>query len=476
MAVVLVRKSSDRPVQVEDCAPCRALWSDERVKISVGRASRHNGTMSVSEPDTIGKYELVREIGAGSMGRVYLARDPFTGRQVAIKVASHKEGSTERGERRRRKLFFNEVKAASMLRHPNIIATFDAGVEDGRRFIVMEYVEGASTLHDFSKPGHLLPIDRVVKVMQECAMAFDYAHSKGVIHRDIKPRNIMLNQQGRVKIGDFGVALIDRDDIEETQVIGRVGSPRYMAPEQLMSDQVTNQADIFSLGVVIYELLTGVSPFADKSVSEIARKILREPHKPLREVRDDVPGDLALIVDRSLKKHPAGRYRTAMELAGDLSSIADEMEMTDLGRMGREAISQIESLPIFYGFETADLADVLAVAVWQTFKPGDVITTEGQGGINTYVLVEGLAEVVCGAIRLTRLGRGSSFGDFGLVESGDQGAVVKAMSECTVMYVGASHAERLAPACAQRFYRGVAADFATRLQQIQRRIQRRKSS
>lgn len=432
--------------------------------------------MSANEVETVGKYELVRQIGAGSMGTVFLARDPFNGREVAIKIASHKEGSTERGERRRRKLFFNEVKAASMLRHPNIIATIDAGVEDGRRFIVMEHVEGASTLHDFSKPGHLLPIDRVVKIMQECAMAFDYAHSKGVIHRDIKPRNIMLNEQGRVKIGDFGVALIDRDDIEETQVIGRVGSPRYMAPEQLMSDHVNNQADIFSLGVVIYELLTGVSPFADKSVSEIARKILREPHKPLREMREDIPADLARIVDKTLKKHPAGRYRTAMELAGDLSSIADEMEMTDLGRMGREAISQIENLPIFYGFETADLADVLAVAVWETFKPGDLIATEGQGGINTYVVTDGIAEVMCGDIRLTRLSRGSSFGDFGLVEAGEQGATVRALSECTVMFIGASHAERLPAGCAQRFYRAVAADFATRLQQIQRRIQRRKSS
>jgi hypothetical protein len=399
--------------------------------------------MATAEPETIGKYELLHQIGSGSMGRVYLANDPFTQRKVAIKVASHREGgSTDRGERRRRKLFFNEVKAATMLRHPNIIATFDAGLEDGRRFIVMEYVPGASTLHDFSKPEHLLPVDRVVKIMQECAMAFDYAHSKGVVHRDIKPRNIMLNDRGEVKIGDFGVALIAREDIEETQVIGRVGSPRYMAPEQLMSDQVTNQADIFSLGVVIYELLTGVSPFADRSVSEIARKILREAHRPLRDVREDVPAKLASIVDRCLKKHPAGRYRTAMELAGDLSSIADELEMTDLRRMGREAIGQIEALPIFYGFDTADLAEVLAVATWERFNAGDIITTEGQGGINAFLLIEGEAEVVCGGIRLTRIGRGASFGDFGLVEAGEQGASVRALVPCTVMYIGANHAER----------------------------------
>jgi len=226
--------------------------------------------MADSDLGMIGKYELLREIGAGSMGRVFLAQDTFTDTEVAIKLAEIVHNDTERGARRRSKLFLNEAKASGMLRHPNIIATHDAGVDGGQNFIVMEYVPGARTLDAYCHKPDLLAISEVVKLIQECAVAFDYAHSKGIVHRDIKPKNIMISDAGEVKIGDFGVALIDRSDIEQTQVVGRLGSPRYMSPEQIIGDTVTNQSDIFSLGIVLYELLTGVSPFASSSVAEIA--------------------------------------------------------------------------------------------------------------------------------------------------------------------------------------------------------------
>ena len=155
---------------------------------------------------TIGKYELIRPIGDGNMGTVYLARDPFTLRDVAIKIATPKPADDERIARRRRKLFYIEAKAAGMLRHPNIVATIDAGIEDDRRYIVMEYVQNASTLDRFCRPDNLLPIEHVVGIMQKCAIAFDFAHSQGVVHRDIKPKNIMLTQDNEVKICDFGLA------------------------------------------------------------------------------------------------------------------------------------------------------------------------------------------------------------------------------------------------------------------------------
>jgi hypothetical protein len=423
--------------------------------------------------ETIGKYELIERIGAGSMGVVWRARDPFAGRDVAIKIAEQVENDSERGQRRRRKLFFNEVKAAGMLHHPNIIATIDAGVDDGRRYIVMEYVPGARTLADHARRERLLPMAQVVKIMRDCAMAFDYAHSKGVVHRDIKPTNIMLDAEGNAKIGDFGVALIDRADVEETQVIGRLGSPRYMAPEQLSAGEVDNQSDIYSLGVVIYELLTGVSPFAGRHVGDIARKVLREPHRPIRELNPEVSVRLADIIDRTLKKHPAGRYRTAMELAGELGLVYEELAFSDHRRSGPEAIRDLEQLPCFYGFETADLAELLAVAVWEDYGVDERLVVEGRGDASALVLIRGMVQVVSGVTRVGRLGAGGTFGDFGLVESGDLGAELVAVEACTVLRIDAGDMARLSPSCAMRVYRLVASGYAARLQQLQRRITRR---
>ena len=429
--------------------------------------------MTDTDIGTIGKYELLREIGSGSMGRVYLARDPISDSEVAIKIAETVHNDTERGARRRSKLFFNEVKASGMLRHPNIIATRDAGVDGGRRFLVMEYVPGARTLDDFCHKPDLLDLGEAVSLIQHCAVAFDYAHSKGIVHRDIKPKNIMLSDKGEVKIGDFGVALIDRSDIEQTQVVGRLGSPRYMSPEQLIGENVTNQSDIFSLGVVLYELLTGVSPFASHSVADIARRILKDPHTPVQELTPEVPERLAAIVDRCLIKHPAGRYHTAMEMAGELSLVCDDLDVTGSKRMGQDVIRLLESIPGFYGFAPDELDELLSVADWDEVTAGERILSEGTGDGNAVVIIKGLAAVHCAGKRISRLAPGSSGGDFSLVESGAPGADIVAMEDCSVLRISASQAERLSVECRQRLYRILAGNFAGRLQQLQRRINRR---
>ena len=303
------------------------------------------------EGQTVGKYELGREIGEGSMGTVYLARDSFALREVAIKVATLPPEERARASRRRRKLFFNESKMAGMLRHPNIIATLDAGIEDRTRYIVMEYVAGGQTLAEYCRRDALLPIENVVGILLKCAIAFDYAHNKGVVHRDIKPKNILLDEDHEVKVGDFGVALIDRSDVEQTQVMGTLGSPRYMAPEQILGGNVTNQSDIFSLGVVAYEMLTGTHPFAASTIPAVANRITREPHPPIREQRPGMPDALARVVDRTLKKHPAGRYRSAMDFAGDLSLIYDDMRAVARDASGTHKFRQLKRLLFFEGFE-----------------------------------------------------------------------------------------------------------------------------
>jgi serine/threonine protein kinase len=184
-----------------------------------------------------------------------------------------------------RKLFFNEAKVAGKLRHPNIVGVFDAGVEGDVCYIVMEMIFGGRTLFDHCQPDSLLPIEDVVRVIFKSARALDYAHRQGVIHRDVKPRNILLTEDGEVKLSDFSIALRTQGDATDTQVHGYIGSPLYMSPEQVKDDTITNQTDIFSLGVVMYELLTGRHPFAADNLPAIAHRITEKIPTPLLEMR-----------------------------------------------------------------------------------------------------------------------------------------------------------------------------------------------
>jgi serine/threonine protein kinase len=205
-------------------------------------------------PEKIGKYVIVKEVGRGSTGVVYLSHDPYYRRDVAIKVYNLESHDPDRA-RVTRKMFLSEAHMVGMLQHPNILPIFDAGEENGHYYIVTEHVHGARTLSAYCKPDNLLPVDDVVEIMYKCAKALHYAHSRGVIHRDIKPSNIMLTQANDVRIIDFGIALVADSDI--SRIEGIAGSPSYMSPEQVQSLEITNRSDLYSLGAVLYEMLTG---------------------------------------------------------------------------------------------------------------------------------------------------------------------------------------------------------------------------
>ena len=411
---------------------------------------------------TIGKYELIRPIGDGNMGTVFLARDPFSLQDVAVKIATPKPADEDRIARRRRKLFYIEAKAAGMLRHPNIVATIDAGIEDDRRYLVMEYVQGASTLDRYCAPDNLLPVERVVGILLKCALAFGFAHDKGVVHRDIKPKNIMLTQDNEVKICDFGLALITSADINDTQVMGRLGSPRYMSPEQVSEEMVTNQSDIFSLGIVAYEMLTGISPFKADNISAIAKRITREPHKPITEFRDDVPPALVHIIDRTLKKHPAGRYQSAMDLAGDLSLIHDEMRHTASKLSGTRQFERISRLSFFDEFEEAEILEAVNTAEWQEFDPGSEIIVEGEFDENFYLLVSGKVSVRRADVEVDVLEPGATFGELGFIVNQARTATIIADDKVIVLKIRASLIDRTSVNCQLRFQKAFLKNLAER--------------
>lgn len=261
----------------------------------------------------LGRYEIERVIGKGAMATVYLGRDPAINRKVAIKtVALAKEFNSEELQDARLQ-FRREAESAGRLNHPNIIAIYDAGEDDDVSYLAMEYFEGASLLENIA-PDNLLPPKWVLELGARAAEALDYAHRQNVVHRDIKPANLLYNTgTDTLKLTDFGIARLTDSSRTKTGII--LGTPSYMSPEQLSAAGVTGQSDLYSLGVTIYQLLTGSAPFRADSIPRLMDKIINEKHTPVQELRNDLPACIDVIVNKALAKSPADRFRTGLEMA-----------------------------------------------------------------------------------------------------------------------------------------------------------------
>ena len=263
----------------------------------------------------LGRYRLLGELGRGAMGTVHRAVDPLIEREVALKTLLP-DLEDESGEIRTR--FLREARSAGRLSHPGIVTIFDVGEEGGIAYIAMELLEGRSLLQ-MMRSGERLPVHAVADIVAQVAEALHHAHGYAIVHRDVKPANIVVSAAGRAKLTDFGVAYVPASNV--TQHGAALGSPRYMAPEQVLGQPIDARADIFSLGVVLYELLTGRNPFqwpGDTTVYALLQRIAGEPHPPLRQADSRIPLGFERIVDRALAKRPQDRYASAAELAQDL--------------------------------------------------------------------------------------------------------------------------------------------------------------
>lgn len=272
-------------------------------------------TVKASE---FGKYRLLHPIGQGSMGTVYKAF-ASNGLLVAIKVCALDEGWDEASRRAVGKMFETEAAIGRLLRDPNILQVLDTGTVSGVPYLAMQFIEGARTLRPYTRTGALLPVKRAIHIAACCARGLAQAHRVGVVHRDVKPDNIFLTTDCVPKIGDFGIAQLARSDI--TQVTGVAGSPRYMAPEQALDQDVSPQTDIYSVGVVLFELLTGSPVFKATGISKLLTKIVTMKPPSLTNFRDDLPPGLDELLLRSLEKSPDARQRSADVLADELLTI-----------------------------------------------------------------------------------------------------------------------------------------------------------
>lgn len=385
-------------------------------------------------PSKIAKYDIQGIAGRGSMGVVYVGHDPFVERKVAVKVCHDTANDAELSPTARR-MFFNEVRAAGSLDHPGILKVYDAGESEGRPFMVMEFIEDADTLRSHCSRATLLPIDRVCELMQQAAEALDYAHAHGVLHRDVKPANLMLARGGRLKVVDFGIA--QRLQADQTQVLGWFGSPQYMSPEQARDEAMSPSSDIFSLGAVMYELLAGEHAFVSRGISGLVNKILHEAPRPLPELRPEVPEALWQVVQKALAKSPQARYASAAEMAQAIGAVLQEMRSPLAGLSPEQRLESVRALRFFKPFSVGEVTGMLQAGCWESHPPGTALAVEGETGGALYVLVDGIVGVSRYGQELAQLGKGECFGEMSYLGGGPATASVRALSPVTLIRIAA---------------------------------------
>ena len=325
---------SRRPGPHHSIAACRILLHTAQTHV---HHPLPKPTPSRKIPEKIGKYVVVNEVGRGSTGIVYLSHDAYYGRDVAIKVYNMDAGGDEERARIARKMFLSEAHLVGMLQHPNILPIYDAGEENGHCYIVTEHVHGARTLAAYCRPDNLLRIDDVVEIIYKCAKALHYAHSRGVIHRDIKPSNIMLTHGQRRAHHRLRHRAGARTRTSRASKASRAAR-RTCRPSRCRACELTNRSDLYSLGAVMYELLTGSRPFRAGNLQKLLHQIVYATPPPIHTLRKDIPEDLENVVAMALQKDPAKRYKSGLDFAAELTRVPPEAARAELAHRPAGAV------------------------------------------------------------------------------------------------------------------------------------------
>jgi serine/threonine protein kinase len=348
------------------------------------------------------------------------------------------------------------------LQHPNILPIYDAGEENGSYYVVTEHVHGARTLAAYCKPDNLLRVDDVVEIIFKCAKALHYAHSRGVIHRDVKPSNIMLTLDNDVRIIDFGIALVTDSDV--SRIEGIAGSPSYMSPEQVQSAEITPKSDIYSLGAVMYELLTGFRPFRANNLSKLLHQIVYATPPPIHTLRSDIAEDLEELVAQALRKDPDQRFANGLELAGALTQVFQAMRNQHERIDKKERFDLLRKLRFFHEFSHSEIWEILRASEWREYQQGDEIIREGEMDDRFYIIVSGEVTVQSGRRDIGVLGVGHCFGETSYVRGARRTATISANSPVTLVRVSSTLLEQASSACQLRFNKVFLRSLIERLQ------------
>jgi serine/threonine protein kinase len=423
-------------------------------------------TRAKSCPDKIGKYDIINEIGSGSTGAVFLSHDPYFGRDVAIKVYDVEATEDPQRAKIARKMFFNEAHMVGMLQHPNILPIYDAGEESDQYYVVMEHIQGARTLEVYCRPDNLLRIDDVVKIVYKCAKALHYAHKRGVIHRDIKPSNIMLTTDNDVRIIDYGIAILKDADI--SRIEGIAGSPSYMSPEQIKSAEISQSSDLYSLGAVMYELLTGFRPFRASTLTRLLNQIIYATAPPVHTLCADVPEELEDIVAKMLQKDPENRYADGGEVAACLTRVFQGLR-DQVGNIDKqEHFDILRRLGFFHDFSQKEIWELLRASEWNEYRRGDAIVREGEIEDRFYVIVQGRVNVEADGKVVGGLEAGECFGEASYISDAKLTTTVTAAEDAvTVLSVSSTLLEQASTECQLRFNKVFLRSLILRLQGTQ---------
>ncbi|MCH6573499.1 MAG: protein kinase, partial [Proteobacteria bacterium] len=413
-------------------------------------------------PEKIGKYAIINEVGKGSTGTVYLSHDPYYGRDVAIKVYNSGTGVNDSDADMARKMFLSEAHMVGMLQHPNILPIYDAGEENGRYYVVTEHIHGGRTLAAYCKPDNLLRIDDVVEIIYKCAKALHYAHTRGVIHRDIKPSNIMLNNESDVRIIDFGIALVADSDV--SRIEGIAGSPSYMSPEQVQGEEITSVSDVYSLGAMMYEMLTGFRPYRASSLAKLLHQIVYATPEPIKKLRPDIPEDLERICTKAMHKDPEKRYANGTSFAADLTRVFQKLRSQQAAIDQRERFDILRRLRFFHDFSHSEIWEVLRASDWREWPADEEIVREGEADDRFYIIVAGNVHVVHNGKKIGMLGAGECFGETSYVQNAKRTATIRSDGEVIVLRVSSTLLEQVSSSTQLRFVRVFLQNMIERLQ------------
>ena len=422
--------------------------------------------------ERIGKYEIRRPLGEGATSIVFLAWDPFNLREVAIKQLRPEVLKDRERGRLYRQLFANEAAFSGRLLHPHIVQIHDAMVDDDTAYVVMDYVPGG-TLERLTRAGSLPSFERVIEIVFKATRALDYAFHQGVTHRDIKPANILLmSPEGSdIRISDFGAAL---NTARETTQISGVGSPAYMSPQQVREVPLDHRTDIYSLGVVMFELLTGRLPFESDNNYSLLYRIANETLPLPSDLRPDVPEALDRIVRRATESDIEHRYQDWAEFSHDLA-LAFRNHSVEISRDSvpeAERFDTLRTMQFFHEFSDAELWEVIRVSQFSRVQAGTLIMKEDEGGDSICFIIDGEARVKKRGRLLHVLSAGECFGEVAVFSAaaGVRSASVEAATETRLLTLRAHALRRASNVCRMHFYKAFLEVLATRLSHASARL------
>jgi len=405
--------------------------------------------MSDALPLMIGKYPVIHTLGTGATSDVYLAEDPFSGLRVAIKVIRFDPMADEKSRRIIQGAFLTEAALTGKLHHPHIVAIHDAVNEADQCYIVMEYVAGG-TLEQHCSFDTLLPVQRVAELVFKIGLALAYAQQQGVIHCDIKPGNLLIASDTEPKISDFGTAHYAA--AEHTYLSG-IGSPSYMSPEQVQEKQINHQTDIYSLGVVLYKLLTGKLPFHASHRDGLLYQIINIDPLPPSMHRSGIPSELDRIVLRALAKSREERYEDWQEFTHDLVRSFEHLSLPEQDLSDAERFNALRLLPLFRDFGDIEIWETLRIGQWHRMPAGTTVVREGDSCDGFFILASGEALVSRVGNALETLMPGHCFGEILYFEGSStiRNTTIAASTALILMEVKARALARASPACQMQF-------------------------